>query len=208
VGVTFVQDIRPYEDIKLGMLNASHSAIACSGLLAGLPTVDAVMADPVTGAFVRQLMQSDLMPGLDVPARFDLDGYREQLLARFANPKLQHRCEQIFIDSSAKISQRWVQHLQLPGARPCLEVALSAWCYLVLHTDARIDDPARDTLLRLRSAGAQASLAELLGLAQIRPDTVHDFDALCAAISRNMACIHDRGLQACIESVSGGATTE
>lgn len=208
VGVTFVEDIRPYEDIKLGMLNASHTAIACCGLVAGLTTVDAVMADPVTGAFIRQLMLEDLMPGLDVPARFDLDGYRKQLLERFANPKLQHRCEQIFTDSSAKISQRWVQHLRLPGDRPYLVLALSAWCYLVLQSDIEIDDPARERLLELRKSGVRASLTDLLSLAQIRSDTVHDFTVLCAELSRNMLCISDSGFEACIESVCRSATTE
>ena len=207
-GVILVDDIRPYEDIKLGMLNASHSAIACSGLMAGLPTVDAVMTDPVTGTFIRQLMLNDLMPGLDIPARFDLAANREQLLERFANPKLRHRCEQIFVDSSAKISQRWVQHLQRPGDKPYLSLALSAWCYLVLHTDVEIEDPARDALLRLRDDGAGASLAELLSLAQVRPDTVHDFDALCAEISRTIAHISDSGFQACIESLSRGKPRE
>jgi fructuronate reductase len=206
-GVSFVEDIRPYENIKLGMLNASHSAIACIGLLADLATVDAVTTDPVTGAFIRQLMSNDLAPGLEVPARFDLDAYRLQLLERFANPRLQHRCEQIFMDSSAKISQRWLQHLQLPGKRPCLALALSAWSYLVFHSQVEIDDPAKDALLRLRSAGAGGSLQELLGLACIRPDTVSDFDALCVQVSHNMVCIGNNGIQACIENMLPDPTT-
>jgi fructuronate reductase len=56
-------------------------------------------------------MTHELMPVLDVPEGFDLAQYRDQLLARFANPCLHHRCAQIAMHGTEKIPQRWLQTL-------------------------------------------------------------------------------------------------
>lgn len=200
-GVMFVDDIRPYESIKLGLLNASHSAIACCGLIAGLDRVDEVVADPGLGAFLRELMEDELMPGLHAPVGFDLDAYREQLLLRFANPKLQHRCSQIFIDSSVKISQRWLPHLRRPGKLDRLSLALAGWCHLVLDTEIELNDPMQDQLVSLRRNRGTASIAELLALAHIGPDTVHDFPALCRTVARFTGLIREHGIRFCVEAL-------
>ena len=144
VGVQLVAAIGPYEEIKLRLLNASHSAIAYLGLLAGRETVADVMADPALASFVRLLMSRDLMPALDVPADFDLGAYRDQLLVRFANPCLRHRCAQIAMDGTEKIPQRWLPTLRTQAGDSLLLRALAAWCYCVVATELPLDDPRLD----------------------------------------------------------------
>ena len=152
VGVQFVDDIRPYEAIKLRVLNAAHSVIACCGLLAGRETVADVMTDPILRPFIERLMTDELGPALDVPLGFDLDAYREQLLLRFANPHLHHRCAQIATDSSEKIPQRWLATLRALPEDSLMLRALAAWCYLVLVTEIALDDPRETALLTLRQS--------------------------------------------------------
>lgn len=196
VGVQLVDDIQPYETIKLRLLNASHSAIAYCGLLAGRATVDEVMADGVLRNFVAQLMAQDLAPGLDVPRGFDLEGYREALLARFGNPCLAHRCAQIAMDGSEKIRQRWLPTLQVAPA-PRLRKALAAWCFFILGTDQEIADPRADQLQAQRVATDADSVRvrTVLALVGITPDTIADYEVFSAEIERNVDILRSEGVQ-------------
>jgi fructuronate reductase len=102
-GAELVSDVAPYEEMKLRLLNGSHSAIAYLGYLAGFEYVFEVMAAPAFETFVRRLM-AEVAPTLDVPV--DLDAYQATLIDRFSNPALLHRTSQIAMDGSQKLPQR------------------------------------------------------------------------------------------------------
>ena len=91
-GAAFVERAEPFEKLKLRLLNGAHSTIAYLSLLAGWDTVDAAMAQPALVRFVDSMLQHEVAPTVaaELPG-FDLDGYRAQLLQRFANPGLAHR---------------------------------------------------------------------------------------------------------------------
>src|SRR5690606_12891464 len=99
VGAELVTDVEPYELMKLRMLNGSHSTLAYLGYLAGHQYVADAIADPAIRRLVDRLMSEEVMPTLPMP-RADLEAYRDRLLARFANPALQHRTWQIAMDGS------------------------------------------------------------------------------------------------------------
>jgi fructuronate reductase len=113
-GVTITDDVAPFEEAKLRLLNGSHTALACIGAVAGLPTVSECINNLGIRQFVHDLMTHEVGP---LVRRTDWPRYRDALLARFANPALQHSVHQIASDSSQKIPQRWV---------PCIHAALSA----------------------------------------------------------------------------------
>lgn len=102
-GAELVAEVAPYEEMKLRLLNGSHSAIAYLGYLAGFEHVFEVMAAPDFVTFVRKMM-AEVAPTLHVPR--DLTAYQASLLARFANPALAHRTSQIAMDGSQKLPQR------------------------------------------------------------------------------------------------------
>jgi fructuronate reductase len=111
-GALLVPDTRPYEAMKLRLVNASHSALAHLGLPRGHETVADAVADPELLDFVRRLLAEELLPTVpDVPG-IDLDAFVEQMLERFANPRMSHRLEQIAAGAEHKIPQRL-----LPSAR-------------------------------------------------------------------------------------------
>ena len=115
-GVQVVDDVRPFEDAKLRLLNGSHSAMACFGAVAGLPLVSDCIAQPALRSFVVGLMTHEVGPLLHRP---HWAAYRDALLLRFANPHLQHSVHQIASDSSIKIALRWV-----PAALAALHAGL------------------------------------------------------------------------------------
>ena len=129
VGVQVVDEVAPFEEAKLRLLNGSHSAMACIGALAGLPVISDCIAQPAVYQLVHGLMTHELGPLLRRP---DWPDYRDALLQRFANPALQHSVHQIAMDSSQKISQRWVPSAlaALQAGLPVERLAFAAACWL------------------------------------------------------------------------------
>ena len=129
-GVTMVADVRPYEEMKLRLLNGAHSAIAYLGLLSGRETVDRAFGDPAIRRFVDRLW-AEAVPTLPADAGLDTANYTAELAGRFSNPALAHRTAQIANDGSQKLPQRIVDpaSAQLAAGRPAdhLALALAAW---------------------------------------------------------------------------------
>lgn len=104
-GAIFVQDVAPFEAMKLRMLNGSHSMLAYAGFHAGLAYVRDVMADPALSRLVRRHLAAAAatlppLPGIDLAA------YADELATRFANPAIAHETFQIAMDGSEKLPQR------------------------------------------------------------------------------------------------------
>ncbi|TGQ74892.1 MAG: mannitol dehydrogenase family protein [Mesorhizobium sp.] len=106
-GVTMVRDVGPFEDMKLRLLNGSHSGIAYLGLLSGHATVDRAFADPAIRKFVDALW-AEAIPTLPEDAGLDTSAYTAELAQRFSNTALAHRTAQIANDGSQKLPQRVV----------------------------------------------------------------------------------------------------
>jgi fructuronate reductase len=104
-GVQMVADVTPFEHMKLRLLNASHSALAYLGYLAGHETIASTMTDIRFTALARQIMD-DAAPTLTMPDGTDVKAYGASLLQRFSNPALHHRTWQIAMDGSQKLPQR------------------------------------------------------------------------------------------------------
>jgi fructuronate reductase len=110
-GVQLVSDVTPFEHMKLRLLNASHSALAYLGYLAGYETIAAAMTNERFVAYARQVMD-DATPTLAMPEGSDLAAYSASLLQRFSNPALYHRTWQIAMDGSQKLPQRLLAAMQ------------------------------------------------------------------------------------------------
>ncbi|TPI13266.1 mannitol dehydrogenase family protein [Mesorhizobium sp. B4-1-3] len=106
-GVTMVEDVGPFEDMKLRLLNGAHSGIAYLGLLSGHATVDRAFADPAIRQFVDRLW-AEAIPTLPQDAGLDPFPYTAELAQRFSNTALAHRTAQIANDGSQKLPQRIV----------------------------------------------------------------------------------------------------
>lgn len=103
VGATVVADVHAYEMIKIRLLNGGHQAIAYVGQLAGYQYVHEALRDARLVAFVRDFIQQDGVPTLDVPQGFDLPAYIDDLLRRFANPNIADTLARLGTDASNRI---------------------------------------------------------------------------------------------------------
>jgi fructuronate reductase len=105
-GAQLVTDVAPYEKVKLRMLNGAHSALAYLGGLAGHEFIADALADDVLAACAYQLMACDAAPTLQAPPGMELGDYARQVVKRFGNTALRHRCAQVAMDGSQKLPQR------------------------------------------------------------------------------------------------------
>lgn len=104
-GATFVDNITPYEDRKLWLLNGAHTLLATEGRLRGHRTVAEAIEDPVCLASVGRWWDE---AERQLPASMHIAQYRSELLARFRNPRIAHQLEQISSDSLTKVALRVV----------------------------------------------------------------------------------------------------
>ncbi len=140
-GATLVRDVEPYESMKLRLLNASHSAFAYLGFLAGYDYIYQVAAQPDFIAYMRRFTADEVSPALVVPRGVDLAAYRAALVRRFANPALPHRTQQIAMDGSQKLPQRILATIRdnLAANRPVelATLAVAGWMRYVYGEDER-----------------------------------------------------------------------
>ena len=179
-GAIITADVAPYEQIKLRMLNGSHSTLGYLGALAGYELIsDVVVPERPFVAVLRTLMATDLAPTLTVPEGFDLTAYQASLLERFANPALRHRTIQIAMDGSQKLPPRLlapIRDRRRAGAEPvAASLGVAAWMRFVSarrSDDGRpltVDDPlAGEIADRLRGREeAEPVVDTLLAMRQI-----------------------------------------
>jgi fructuronate reductase len=107
-GAMFVDDVVPYELMKLRMLNGSHSLIAYLGVLLGHKFVRDVMNQPMLRKLVNRHLQA-AMKTLNSVNQIDFIQYSDELIERFSDLSLAHETKQIAMDGSEKIPQRIIE---------------------------------------------------------------------------------------------------
>jgi fructuronate reductase len=129
-GVEMVRDVAPFEEMKLRLLNGSHSSIAYLGLLMGQETVSDAFADPLIRRFVSNYWD-EAAASLPADAGLDPASYTAQLVQRYDNAALRHRTAQIANDGSQKLPQRIIaaalERLSAGGSVRHLMLAPAAW---------------------------------------------------------------------------------
>jgi fructuronate reductase len=209
-GAQLVSDVRPFEEAKLRLLNGSHSTIAYLGFLAGCAHVHDAMRLPgfqVLVAGLMQEMQSTLLP----PEGVDLSAYRRDLIARFCNPALQHRCYQIAMDGSQKLPQRL-----LAGVRDNLRAGrgiehasfgVAAWMRYVEGRDETgreivVQDPLAGRLVATGSGASddvRSRVRALLSVREIFSDDLRQSQRFEDALVGHLRHLRERGARSAVE---------
>ncbi|APQ19389.1 mannitol dehydrogenase family protein [Maribacter hydrothermalis] len=140
VGVQFVPDVKPYEKMKLRLLNAGHSVLGILGAIHGHPTINACMEDDLFVTYLRAFMDEEATPVLDKLEGIDLTAYKDSLQERFANPNIKDSVSRICSESSAKLPKFLIATIQdnlaKGGSITYATLVIAAWCY---YSDKGID---------------------------------------------------------------------
>jgi fructuronate reductase len=218
-GATLVGDVAPYEEMKLRLLNGSHSALAYLGALAGFELVADVVAAPAFARFTRAFMDIDVTPTLTVPEGFDLASYKEALMARFADPALRHRTVQIAMDGSQKLPYRLLRTISsrlAAGYEPRLAcLAVAGWMRFVAAGKSDhgavlpLDDPMGGRLRAVvgGASTAGATVSALLTVREVFPADLADNATFRALLTEALDLLSRLGAAAAVASVGGEVST-
>ncbi|MFP3577819.1 hypothetical protein, partial [Brevibacillus sp. SIMBA_040] len=80
VGVAFTQDVTAFENMKLSLLNASHTLLSYPSFLKGYRKVDEAMQDRAIVKLTRDFMDTDITPYVPAPENTDLEKYKQTLI--------------------------------------------------------------------------------------------------------------------------------
>ncbi|MES2336926.1 MAG: mannitol dehydrogenase family protein [Pseudomonadota bacterium] len=202
IGVQLTAAVAPWEDAKLRLLNGAHSAMAYLGGLAGVAFVHQMVAQAPVVRFVEALWD-EAAATLSPPPGLDVAAYRTELMARFANPALQHRTRQIAMDGSQKLPQRLLapiaERLAAGEGIEALALGVAAWMQWQGGRDDAgvaftVDDPlagvTADALAGLTDPAER--VAALLSIRAIFPAALAEDARFRDAVTRHLAAI-DRG---------------
>ncbi|WP_430412104.1 mannitol dehydrogenase family protein [Kordia sp.] len=140
VGVQFVSDVKPYEKMKLRLLNAGHSVLGILGAVQGFQTINECMEDDIFVTCLRRFMDKEATPILDEVKGIDLKSYKDSLEERFANPTIKDSLSRICSESAAKLPKFLIptihENLAIHGNIEFATLVIAAWCY---YSDKGID---------------------------------------------------------------------
>ena len=182
LNIHIVEDIRPYKERKVAILNGAHTALVPVAWLCGVDTVGEAMRDEAIRHYVQQTIDEEIIPALDLPAD-ELRQFADAVTGRFLNPFIRHQLLSIALNGMTKFRTRILpqllantrQHGVIP---PRLTFALAA---LIAFYRGQRDGqtyPLQDDdvwLTRFAKGWAQVAQGRPLGelVTEVLQDTAH-----------------------------------
>jgi fructuronate reductase len=207
-GALFVANVRPYEVLKMRVVNGMQTALCHLGHLAGHELMSEVTADAAFVDFAIRLMRDEVAPHLPVITGIDNDAYIAQTLRRLQNRALFHKTAQIATDGSRKLRQRLLEPLVdavVAGQPvPSLTLAVAGWMvhagtFSTADEPREITDPLSQAVARITVETGNdhsAFVGRLLGLDQIFPPRIAALPGLGAQLALKVADLRAGGVQA------------
>ena len=211
VGVTFTEDVAPYELMKIRILNGGHAAIAYPAALLGIHFVHEAMEDGQIAAFLEKLTKSEIMPTVPPPPATDLEDYRQLIARRFSNPKIGDTITRLALDGSNR-QPKFI----LPTVRDRLERGESAaglalvsalWCRYAYGAaeDGKTIAPNDENWDRLQAHAKRAKddpkafleMRDIFGANATDP-------AYVAAFSKALTSLWSKGVRATLDDYLNG----
>ncbi|WP_159613808.1 mannitol dehydrogenase family protein [Glutamicibacter sp. JC586] len=124
-GVQLVDDVVPYELMKLRLLNATHQGLCYFGHLAGYRAVHDVARNQLFADFLLRYMKQEAEPTLRELPGVDLDAYQHKLIERYSNEYVADTVARLCADSSDRIP-KWLMPVVRENLAANRDVTLSA----------------------------------------------------------------------------------
>ena len=193
-GAEIVNDVDPYEETKIRILNGGHTALAYLGALAGHATFDQAMLNPVLREHFDRFEKEEVLTGLRMKLPFDKQAYLQKITNRFCNSAIADQLERICMDGYSKM-QLYIR----PTLQSCLEQnirpkfsldSIASWyVYARRYQSGKMQTPYHEPywqqLSPLLCEGSELKFANDTQLWGNLPETYHSFaPGLVEAIKR------------------------
>src|SRR4051812_10700285 len=208
VGVQVVEDVVPYELMKLRLLNASHQGLAYLGHLCGYRLVHDAAQDPRFREFLRGYMDEEATPTLEPVPGVDLDDYKRTLIERFSNPEVRDTIARLAAETSDRIP-KWlvpVVRQQLANGGPIQRSAaiVASWARYAEGVDEQ-GDPIQvvDRVAERVQTAARRQREDPTAFIQDRElfGDLADDERFVRAYTDALDSLHQRGARATLEAI-------
>jgi mannitol 2-dehydrogenase len=211
-GVQVVDDVRPYELMKLRLLNAGHQALCYFAYLAGYRLVHEAMQDPLFQRFLRVYMREEGAPAVPAVPGIDLERYQDTLLERFSNPEVRDTVARLCAESSDRIP-KWllpvVRHqLRAGGPIDCSAAIVASWARYAEGVDEQGETIEVVDRLRERLTAAARRQHEdpdvFIADREVFGDLI-DEERFVTAYRTALRSLYERGARGTLEWLVGGS---
>ncbi|GFM55865.1 mannitol 2-dehydrogenase [Pseudomonas cichorii] len=209
VGVQFTDDVTPYEEMKIKLLNGSHLALTYLGFLKGYRFVHETMNDPLFVRYIRTYMDLDVTPQLASVPGIDLEGYKDTLIERFSNQAIADQLERVCSDGSSKFPKFTIPTINRlivdQGNLQRASLVVAAWALYLKGVDEngttyKIPDPRADFCQALVADDALLT-QRLLGVEEIFGLAIPRSAEFVAAFEQNVNNLRDLGVSGTLEKI-------
>ncbi|MEB0041368.1 MULTISPECIES: mannitol dehydrogenase family protein [unclassified Pseudomonas] len=209
VGVQFTDDVTPYEDMKIKLLNGSHLALTYLGFLQGYRFVHETMNDPLYVRYIRAYMDLDVTPQLASVPGIDLDTYKDTLIQRFSNQAIADQLERVCSDGSSKFPKFTVPTINRlildKGNLDRASLVVAAWA---LYLKGKDENGATFKIPDPRAEFCQALVADdvlvtqrLLAVEEIFGAAIAQSAEFIASFEHNLNSLRELGVKKTLEKL-------
>jgi mannitol 2-dehydrogenase len=211
-GVQLVDDVAPYELMKLRLLNAGHQVLGYLGSLAGSTFIHDVCQDPVFRTFLLGYLADEATPTLQPVPGVDLPAYRADLISRFSNPHIRDTLARLCVESSERVPRFLLpvvrDRLAVGGEVTRAAVVVAGWARWADGVDdlgrpLEMVDPRADAL-RAAARRAREEPVAFLADRDLFGDLAED-GRFTAVYRQAYASLRDRGARATVQAVLDAA---
>lgn len=202
VGVVFVEDILPYELMKLRLLNGSHSILSSLAALLDITYVHESLSDPLVKGFLDKIIKKEVIPNIDIDIDVDLFDYYKSVLNRFSNPYVEDTITRICIDNSNKYPKFVIDSIR-DGLKNSANVdglvlVCALWCRYCTGYDEKkikleINDP-REELLTKQALLAKDKPIEFINIEEVFGD-LNKNDIFVSLFTKTLNSIYENGVE-------------
>jgi len=203
-GVIIAPDIEIYRELKLRLLNGTHTLSCGLGFLAGFTTVKQAMDDPGFAGFVSELMLKEIAPS--IPYTISAEQSRDfglQVLDRFRNPHLQHQWISITMQYTSKMKMRNVpvllQHYKQQDRPPRLfSLGFAAYLLFMRGGSYTVNDDKAGYFAELwgMDMGTDVLVDKVLSDVSLWDADLSKLPGFAAAVRENLDMLINKGAQA------------
>ncbi|MBE7184292.1 MAG: mannitol dehydrogenase family protein [Methylobacterium mesophilicum] len=196
VGVQFVEDVSPFELMKIRILNGGHATIAYPGGLLDIHFVHEAMEHPLIRGFLAKLERTEIIPTVPPVPGVVLEDYYQLIESRFSNPKIGDTVRRLCLDGSNRQPKFIIPTIadRLKANQPVAGLALESalWCrYCYGESDAgKAIEPNDPNWDRMQATAKQAksdpsawlAMDDIYGAVGRSPDFAREFSGALKAL--------------------------
>ncbi|MEO6550887.1 MAG: tagaturonate reductase [Ferruginibacter sp.] len=219
--IVITNDISLFKELKLRLLNGTHTLSCGVAYLSGFTTVKEAMNDALISNFLKDLMVNEIAMAIPYPVPGNMaKEFASKVIDRFSNPSIEHQWISITLNYTSKLKMRVVQVLQryyelynaVPGE---LAVGFAAWLWFMKAVKKEGDVyfgelngqlyPIKDEMAAYFFAKWQNPSVEILVKSVLGDASLWDTDlavipGFAEAVTENLQLMMSKGMVATIQN--------